>query len=289
MKKILIFTIVVVAIFLSSCSEDWFDTIPQGEASFETLYNKDGVDLLLIGAYADIDGVARSRYVRGRHDQGWASAVSNWVWGSVRADDAYKGSNYGDQANINDIAGHFLAADNTYINSHWGYMYDGVVRTNHVLQAVKQAVGMTPAELVQAEAEAKFLRAHYYIELTEVHGKCPWIDENTENPTVVPNDHLLWPEIEADMQFAIDNLPLTQADLGRPTKWAAKTYMARIYLLQQNYAQAMPLLQDVYANGPFTLVPEFNHNFLIEYVNNSESIFEIQYSVNSGFSSYLSN
>ncbi len=289
MKKILIFTIVLVAISLSSCSEDWFDIIPQGEASFETLYNKEGVNLLLIGAYADIDGVARSRYVRGRHSQGWASAVSNWVWGSVRADDAYKGSNYGDQANINDIAGHFLAADNSYINSHWGYMYDGVVRTNHVLMAIEEVEDMTPFEMVQAEAEAKFLRAHYYIELTTVHGKCPWIDENTENPTIVPNNHLLWPEIEADMQFAIDNLPLTQTDLGRPTKWAAKTYMARIYLLQQDYAQAMPLLQDVYANGPFTLVQEFNHNFLIAYVNNSESIFEIQYSVNSGFSSYLSN
>jgi len=288
MKKILIFTIIVAGMFLASCSEDWFTISPKGEASFETLFNKDGVKYLLIGAYADIDGVMNGG-ISGSHNQGWASGVSNWVWGSVRADDAYKGSNYGDQANINDIAGHYVTPDNSYVNSHWQYMYDGVVRSNHVLTALAKAADMTSVEKANAEAEAKFLRAHFYVELTEVHGKVLWIDENTENPRIVPNDHLLWPEIEADMQVAINNLPDVQVDLGRPTKWAAKTYMARIYLLQQKYTQAMPLLQDVYDNGPFSLVSEFNHNFLIEYVNNSESIFEIQFSVNSGLSAYLAN
>ena len=56
-----------------------------------------------------------------------------------------------------------------------------------------------------------------------IHGKVPYIDENTANPTVVPNDHLLWTEIEADLQFAISNLPGRWTDKGRATSWAAKT------------------------------------------------------------------
>lgn len=281
--KILIFTAVIV--ILSSCSEDWYTILPQGEASFEVLQSKKGVDLLLIGAYADIDGVTGS----GNHPEGWPSTVSNWVWGSVQADDAYKGSNSGDQANINDIAGHYTTADNPYVRSHWTIYYDGIVRTNFLMKAIKGAVGMTDVDKTQATAQTRFLRAHYYVELTQVHGKVPYIDENTENPTAVTNDHLVWPEIEADLQFAIANLPAKQADKGRPTSWAAKTYLARVYMMQQKYSLALPLLQDVYSNGGFVLVPQFNQNYLIAFDNNSESVFEIQYSVNSGFSSYNAN
>jgi len=279
MKKILSFTIIGLSLFLISCKKEWLTLKPKGQASFETLLNKDGVNLLLIGAYANVDGANN----KSAQPQAWSSGVSNWVWGSVAGGDAYKGSNSGDQALINDIAGFYLTADNTYVNSHWMLNYDGVVRSNDVLKAVKLATGMTDIEKVQAQAQARFLRAHFYVELTNVHGKVPYIDENTANPSIVPNDHLLWPEIEADLQFAIDNLPPTWTDKGRATKWAAKTYLARVHLTQQRYAKAMPLLQDVYTNGGFKLVPDFIQNFLIATVNNSESIFEVQYAVNDGF------
>ena len=285
MKKIFLFTTASLTLLLSSCKKDWFEIKPKGQASFETLLNKDGVNLLLIGAYSDIDGVNNKT----PQTEGWPTAVSNWVWGSVAGGDAYKGSNSGDQALINDIAGFYLTADNTYVNSHWMLEYDGVLRCNDVLKAVKLATGMTDLEKVQAQAQARFLRAHFYVELTNVHAKVPYIDENTENPSIVPNDHLLWPEIEADLQFAIDNLPISWTDKGRATKWAAKTYLARVNLAQQKYAKAMPLLQDVYANGGFKLVPDFIQNFLIATVNNAESIFEVQYAVNDGFGASNAN
>jgi len=279
MKKIVAFTLTCFILFLTSCKKDWLTLKPKGQASFETLLNKDGVNLLLIGAYADVDGANN----KSAQPQAWSSGVSNWVWGSVSGGDAYKGSNSGDQALINDIAGFYLTADNTYVNSHWMLEYDGVLRCNDVLKAVKLATNMTDIEKLQAQAQARFLRAHFYTELTNVHGKVPYIDENTVNPTEVPNDHLLWSEIEADLQFAIDNLPGRWTDKGRATSWAAKTYLARVDLAQQKYAKAMPLLQDVYTNGGYTLVPDFIQNFLIATVNNSESIFEIQYAVNDGF------
>src|SRR5690606_24953047 len=123
----------------------------------------------------------------------------------------------------------------------------------------------------------------FYFELTIVHGKVPFIDIHTENPSHVPNDRLLWPEIEADMAFAKDNLPLVWEDKGRPTQWAAKTYLARIYLHQQKFAEAKVLLEDVYRNGGFLLMPSYEMNYMIAHNNNAESIFEIQYAVNDGF------
>ena len=57
MKKTLVFAITGLTLFLCSCKKDWLTLKPKGQASFETLLNKDGVNFLLIGAYADIDGV----------------------------------------------------------------------------------------------------------------------------------------------------------------------------------------------------------------------------------------
>lgn len=277
MRKILYFTAFI--LLLSSCQDEWFTILPKGQASFGTLLNKNGVNFLLIGAYSNVDGANN----RSAQTQAWSTTVSNWVWGSVRADDAYKGSNAGDQALINDIAGHFLTADNTYLNSNWQQKYDGVLRCNDVIRAANLATDMTDFEKIRAIAQAKFLRAHFYTELTNLFGKVPYIDEATENPTIVPNSRLLWPEIENDLKFAEENLPHRWVDRGRANRWAAKTYLARVYLAQQKYSQAKPLLEDVYNNGGFTLVPEFINNFLIATVNNSESIFEVQYAVNDGF------
>src|SRR5690606_5617733 len=276
MKKILAYILVVITGLFYSCS-DFLEIKPKGQADIDLFSSKQGVDALLIGAYSVIDGV------NGRTGDGWASAVTNWVWGSVAADDAYKGSNPGDQSQINQIEGFIVDAENLYVAQHWAVMFDGVVRSNDVLKVIPTASDMSDDEKRLAEAQARFLRAHFYYQLTIIHGKVPYIDENTTNPGEVPNDHFLWPEMEADMIFAAENLPHRWQDKGRATKWAAKTYLGRIYMTQRKFSHALPVLDDVYTNGGFMLMPSYEQNYLIQYNNNEESIFEIQYAVNDGF------
>jgi len=277
MKKIIYSALVIMTGLVFSCKSDWLDIKPKGSADISTFSSAKGVNVLLIGTYAVVDGTQDAR-----DGNTWASAVDNWVWGGVASDDAYKGSNYGDQSTINPIEGFYSDASNGYVANHWVPLYDGVIRANDVLKAVPLAKDMSDAAKVQATAEAKFLRAHFYVELTRVHGAVPYIDETTVNPTIVPNDHVLWSEIETDMKFAADNLPAKQSDKGRATKWAAKTYLAYIYMFQKKYTDAKTLLDDVYSNGGYTLMPSFEQNFMIAFRNNAESIFEIQYTVNDG-------
>lgn len=277
MKKIIFLTIIFLVGIFYSCSDGWFDAKPKGQASPEALTTPKYIDYLLTGAYAVVDGTHL-----GTDGTVWASSVSNWVWGSVASDDAYKGSDYGDQQTINPVEGFFADADNGYIANHWQGLYDGVIRANDVLYYLPGIEEMNDANKLLIEAQAKFLRAHFYVELTMVHGKVPYIDENTEEPKSVANDHILWPEIEVDMKFAADNLPDSWGDVGRATAWAAKTYLARIYLLQGKYNEALPVLNDVYTNGPFELMESYEQNYMIDYNNNKESIFEIQYASNDG-------
>ncbi len=279
MKKILYLTILLLVALLYSCGDDFFNIKPKGQGSPSTLTTKTGIDYLLTGTYAVVDGTHL-----GTSGTVWASSVSNWVWGSIASDDAYKGSSYGDQATINPVEGFYADADNGYVDNHWEGLYDGVVRANDVLRYLPETQDMSDAEKTIAEAQAKFLRAHFYVELTKVHGKVPYIDENTEEPKTVANDHLLWPEIETDMKFAADNLPESWTAKGRASSWAAKTYLGRIYLLQGKYSEAKTVLDDVYTNGPFELVESYEQNYMIAYNNNNESIFEIQYATNDGAS-----
>ena len=58
---------------------------PQGTLDASTLATKAGVEGTLIAAYRSLDW---TNGVGGN----WVSAASNWIWGSVTSDDAYKGS-----------------------------------------------------------------------------------------------------------------------------------------------------------------------------------------------------
>src|SRR5690606_32080767 len=118
MKKITIYTLIALTVTFYSCS-DFMEIKPKGQADIELFSSKQGVNSLLIGAYSVVDGV------NGRTGDGWASAVTNWVWGSVAADDAYKGSNPGDQSQINQIEGFVVDSENLYVAQHWAVMYDG--------------------------------------------------------------------------------------------------------------------------------------------------------------------
>jgi hypothetical protein len=97
-----------------------------------------------------------------------------------------------------------------------------------------------------------------------------------------------WPQIEADLQFAADNLPERMAAAGRVNKWAAKAMLAKAYLFQQKFEQALPILNDVIANGQtsngkkYALNECFHDNFNAETKNSKESVFSVQYSVNDG-------
>lgn len=277
MKKWIKYSYVLCISILFSCSDSFFDIKPKGQASIDDLSSKTGIEALLLGAYAVVDGV------NGKLGDGWAAAESNWVWGEVASDNAYKGSVSGDQAAINAVEGFFVEATNVYVTDHWTTLYDGVQRTNVILQVLPQVQDISETERREIEAQARFLRGHFYVELVRVHGNVPFIDEHTENPGVVANDRPIWDKVEADFQFAGENLPSRWTDKGRATKWAAITYKAYVYMLQSRYEDAMPLLRDVYENGGFALMPSYEQNYRTAYVNNEESIFEVQYAVNDGF------
>ncbi|MEY4383452.1 MAG: hypothetical protein RI995_994 [Bacteroidota bacterium] len=282
MKKITIFAVIAAVGLNFSCSDSFFDIQPQGAASITSLSNKNGVNALLVGAYSLLDGV-------GAGNTGRQSTISNYVFGGITSGDAVKGTDIGDQPEQEYIEQFNWLSDNTYFLGKWQHSYDGVARANDAIQLAKSAdvKDMTDAEKAQVIAEAKFLRGHYHFEAKKMWNMVPYIDDaiyNRDDPnsTKVVNDKDIWPNIEKDFSDAAAVLPATQAQKGRATKWAALTYLAKAYMFQGKFAAAKTVLEDVYKNSGKKLVTNYHDNYRTATNNNSESIFEVEFSVNDG-------
>lgn len=291
MKKIKFGFIVIGGLALISilyaCKKSFLEKSPLGTLDETILANKAGVEGLLIGAYAQLNGYSGA-------GGGFYSTPSNWVFGGVASDDAYKGSDAGDQSNeSNPIENYTVTASNGPVSSKWNAVYDGIVRCNSVIRTAALATDISPTELKSILGQARFLRGLYHFELKKVFNMVPYLDESISYAAGnynVPNNVDIWPSIQADFMFAADNLPATYSEAGRANKWAAKAYLAKVYMFTKKFAEAKAVLDDIIANGvntkgtKYALVPKFSDNFNAETENNSESIFQVQFSVNDGSS-----
>ncbi len=283
MKKLSIILVSLLMVLNFSCSEEFLTKAPLGSTSENVFYSAKGIDALLTGTYSMVRGSAL-------WDVSWGASIQNWTYGSVASDDAYKGSEVGDQTPVNDIERWEVQPTNGYIADKWRLCLGmGVFRANKVLNVIKQSEAdgtITSAQATQYAAEARFLRALFYFEARLVFGDyLPILSEDIADPATVSNknaDGAVLAFIMEDLKYAWDNLPSDRdgANVGRPTKYAAMALGARAYLQDLKYAEAKPLLDGIISSGKYSLMPKFIQNFEIETNNNDESIFEIQANVN---------
>ncbi|MCM4156290.1 RagB/SusD family nutrient uptake outer membrane protein [Gramella sp. AN32] len=274
MKKKLVYYILPLLIFIG-CSEDFTKTPAIGALSDDALKNAQGVDLLLTGAYSALDGV-----VGENGGNGFAVSADNW-WFDVLSDDAHKGSTDGDQADLFLIETYSFTSGNPYILGKWEALYAGVNRANNVINVIN---GIEGGDFNGKLAEARFLRGYFNFELQKIFGNPSYISEENYANTEFnqPNSGPIWAQIEADQQFAVDNLPDTQAEAGRPTSWTAKAFLGKTYIFQEKWSEGLSILQDVIQNGPYALNTEFVDNFRAGGENSAESIFAVQFAADDG-------
>jgi hypothetical protein len=267
-----------------ACKKNFLDKPALGQIDPTLLSNKAGVEALLIGAYSELDGY-------GGNGTGQSAAPSNWMFGSITGGDAYKGSDPSDGANDQTpVATFILPSTNAFIQGKYAAQYDGVQRANDVLRGIPNAKDLSAEDIKRIGGEAKFLRGYFYFELRRNFFMVPYADETSTDFANIKNDIDIYPNIEADFKFAVDNLPETQPQRGRANKSAAKAYLAKVYMAQAKYALALPLLTELIASGQtaggqkYALNDNFQQNFSPNsgQKNSAESVFAVQASVNDG-------
>jgi len=268
-----------------NCS-DFLDANPQGTLDETTLANKDGVEGALIAAYRVLDwnnGVGGD----------WGSTASNWVWGSVISDDAYKGSEASDQPAITDLELYNWTTGGAdgYLNDKWRGRYEGVVRSNAAIRLLNKVRAESPTEISDEDAdgirgEALFLRAHYHFEAYEMWGNIPYYFEDDADfrKSNVGVDAV--GNVIADLDEAISLLPTTprNGQVGRATQWAAKAYKGRVQVMTGDYAGGLTTLREVRASGVYALEQSYDRVWtgFSDYANGPETILAYQASANDG-------
>lgn len=298
MKFRYIATACILALMTTGCNESKFlDIKPQGTLNNENLNSADGVELLTSAAYAALGGAA------GQENSIWMYPMTNWSYGEVRADNAYKGGGgVGDAADIHKLETFDIDATLNNVDVKWYQMFCCVQRCNSAIQVMNTCNENEVPQLAIKIAEMKVLRAHFYFELSRLFNKIPYFDENVEidKYQYIPNDQYTRDEIlgmiAKELTDAAEVLPETQSEIGRVNKYIAWAYAAKVKLYQA-YEQDLTtnlvvninkdLLREVVElcnklDGKYDLLDDFQQLDLLEYENGKESVFAVQYSMNDG-------
>ncbi len=287
----IIATVMYTAFVFTACSDNYLEYEPEGVLSSENVATAENAESLVIAAYA---GIANDEMI--------GPLTHQWVYGSVRSDDAYKGG--GGRGDVGEIdryeqynltiadMGDFMAPRT------WTDFYKAISRANFALSVINDIPDGEYALKTTRQAELRFLRAHSHFMLKLIFKKIPYITEDMTQEEIgqtsndVDND-VLWNTIAEDFLFAYNNLPQSQEQVGRADRNAAAAYLAKLRLYQayeQNDQHQvtninMARLQEVidYADEVTgSLQPDFGENFLDGFDNGPESIWAAQFSINDG-------
>lgn len=297
MKKIFHTLFPLAAILTVSSCSNFLDYQPKGTLSSDNVTSAANAEALVTAAYA---GIGNGDMI--------GPIASMWVYGSVRSDDAYKGG--GGVADLQDI--NFYEQYNLtqpqqgggfYHPYTWENYYKAISRANVGLRSINNLTETAFPNKKVRQAELRFLRGHAHFMLKILFHSVPFVDESLTNDQILAtsnrqlsNDQL-WNKIGDDFQFAFDNLPASQTQVGRANKLSAAAYLAKTRLFQAyeqddkykvvnlnktRLQEVVTLTQQVISSGKYDLHPDFAQNFLPEFDNGKESVFAIQFSINDG-------
>ena len=278
MKRKIIYFALLIGIL--ACNDD-FSEVPQvGAFDEEFLATESGANLLLAAAYSTLNGntsltVGDSRLISG----------TNWFH-DVLGGDAHKGSEDNDLSSLLRLELGEWDVSNEQLPRKFAVYYAGVNRANAAINAAR-TVG-----LIDVEAQARFIRAVNYFELTKMFGNVSVV--SVENFVAQefnqPNTGPAWAQIESDLQYCITNLPVRaeQPDPGRPSTEVAMAFLGKAQLYQKKYTEALASFNSVINSGVYALNANYGDNFRIQGENAAESIFAIQFLADGG-SSFNSN
>ena len=258
-----VFAFCIAIISFSACSDDFVNVDSEDQNSENFFNSEEDYQAALVAAY----DLLQSTYI-------------NVMLGEIASNNTLAGGESAiDVPGIQEIDDMRHTPINRQLQDIWAWMYAGVNRTNFIME-FKDNIDFPGKENVLGQT--RFLRAYYYFELVKFFGDIPFAvdqrilfgDEATIERTSAT---VVYEQIEADLNFAINNLPTVQDVPGRITRGAAQAMLGRVLLFQNKFSEARVVLDELIGTGTYSLVPDFADIWENEGENGPESVFEIQY------------
>ena len=202
-------------------------------------------------------------------------------------------ADYGNSRGTQTPVSLYQGLDNTNINrvaTIWDNFYQSIRNANLVIANVPKGTSMTDAEKASFVAEAKYMRALIYFALVRNWAGVPLRTEENMTVADVPRSSVddVYKQIVADALVAESGLSDNPSEIGRPTKWAAKTLLSEVYMYLSQWQSSSAKAKEVIDSKKYSLVAvstseDFQKIYGPEVVNTSEEIFYFKYSRQQGF------
>lgn len=178
---------------------------------------------------------------------------------------------------------------NGLIGQDWQYMYKLIADANNAIVNITAMTSITDAQKTQFLSEVRFLRSVAYMDLTDAWGPVILITEKdvanpnyTGHPMPTPVASIDSLMIN-DLQTCATNLPLNYVnnpiystnDIGRATKGAALTLLAKLYLREHQWQNVADLTNQIMGLNTYSLYPSYPGLFAEANRWCSENIFSV--------------
>ena len=239
--KLLVVTILAVGTV--GCS-DFLELQPPAEISDANFWTGEGdAKLALVGCY--------------RFSSGWSNDNFDSAQGLLYLD--FSGGNGTEKENFTtNMASSNTVATNGNLNGYWRSSYEKLAKYNTFLDNIVTCP-MDETKKTQWIAEVKTLRAYFLFNLAFYFQNVPMplttLSVEEANTMAQSSQADVYAQVESDLKESIGVLPLEQKDanLGRISKGAARTILARLYLAQNKFAEAAAVLKDIINSDVYAL------------------------------------
>lgn len=263
---------IMLSVVITACS-DFLDNEVNGVSSVDTFYQTDeDAELAIIATYDILTW----------HENSWGWASPTFIKTLPSDEGTCGGGNSTDQPPYQALDDFAWDASNNALLGTWNVNYYGIFRANMVIENTEPDNELKERII----AEAKGLRAFFYLELVTQFGDLPLVLTGLTpaeyNQARVPAADI-YEQIETDLTEAIPDLP-TKAqypagDKFRMSRGAAYAILGKAQLYQENYSDAVSSFENVTG---YSLEPNFADVFVEAGEFGVESIFEASYSSNGG-------
>ena len=285
------YIIVITALCLTSCSEDFIDKKPLDQVVSSNFYQTENDAIEALISVYDAIGYQSTPGIS------WAPLVTV---SDALSDDAFAGgSDANDGQGLDELNTFNIPTTNTIVHSTWLKNYTGIYRANLFLEII-DGIDASDEFKSRTIAEAKFLRAYFYVDLVRFFENIPLITQTLANPSdysqpqASPQD--VYNQIATDLVDAYNVLPdfIPSNETGRVSKWAAAALLARAYLFSNgiygtdmqagsvavNRTTVLGYLEELIASGNHALLEDYADIFRLDSEFSVESVLEIPHGDN---------
>jgi starch-binding outer membrane protein, SusD/RagB family len=259
-------------VLLTACNKQLEEYNPSGLTTDQVFTTLQGFETLVNAAYT------YNRWWYGKEEGYSIAEMGTDLWTSGTGD------KYPDLTQYNN-----LQASNIVMSGLWQQLYAAINLCNTGIGRIDKA-GYPEGTKTVRLAELRFLRAFYYWHIVETWGGVHFTLQETNSAVTTANRtpvDTFYAQIFRDLDFAVNNLPITTTDYGRVTKPSAQAFLARMCLTRGMNDRAAVLADSVINNYSFALLPNFADLWRMDNLQNKEVVWCVNYMKNLVFDDRL--